>query len=282
MKKSNYTYHQLIVDANKKYQNQAVNMAILLHLSPYFNTTTDLMIHRNNLVDFDINNYFSLLEDYYEHSKPLAQIIHSAKFNDLELNVHPMIHTPRNETELMAKTIQTILMGQYQYHHILDLCAGSGNIGISIKYHFPYLQLTLLDTDADAVTNIKDNLNKFKIQADVIHEDFFKFIEQDHTPKFDVICMNPPYVSADELDSRMMKYEKKISFINSSSPLDFYDSLFKNLNHLVSSNHFLIACEFGYNQKSSIQKLVQQYHLAKFTTFFKDLNGIDRFFIIQK
>lgn len=282
MKKSKVSFSQLISETNKKYDNSTVNIAILFYLSKQVKTVMDLMMHRKDAIDFNPKDYQQLLEDYYVKQKPLGQITHSARFNDLDLIVHPMVHTPRNETEYMTKFVQVQMMENRNLTHILDLCAGSGNIGISLKAHFPYTDLTLVEIDETSIKNIYDNLNKFKLDANVLHQDVFEFLKTNHPTKYDAIVMNPPYVGQKELNMVMTKYENKISFTNSSDPLAFYKALLENLSHIINPDHFLIACEFGYNQKQELSQLVKTYHLDQYTTFYQDLNQKDRFFIIKK
>ncbi len=275
-----YTFSELINKTNQKYPNIAINLSILFYLSNKVKTSLDLLIKRNHEIDFDFRLYQKLINEYYVNSKPLAHIIHSATFNDLELIVDNQVHAPRNETEFMVKTLQALLLTNYEFKSILDLCAGSGNIGISIKAHFNYIDLTLVDIDEKAIVNIKKNLNKYQIKANVINEDVKTFFNQNNT-KFDVIVMNPPYVPINELNKEMLKYESKISFNNSSDCLYLYKLLLDNLPKITSDN-YIVCCEFGYNQKQDLIDLIKKYKLLKNTTFYKDLNQNDRFFIIKK
>lgn len=274
------TFLELNKNIKEKYSNKVVNSAIIFYLSSKVKNGKDMLIHLKEEIDFNFSDFNKLLDEYYLDHKPLGQIIHQANFLGNEFIVDPMVHVPRNDTEYWVENLHAFLLLEFNYHELLDLCAGSGNIGISIKKNFPYLNLTSLDIDISAVNNIKKNLKKFHLDANVIHDDLFNWIKTNQK-KFDVIVMNPPYVPINELDEELIKYENKISFNNSNDPLAFYKLVVENLKK-ITNEHFVFACEFGYNQKNELKKIIDHYGYGDYTKFFKDLSNQDRYFIIKK
>lgn len=110
------------------------------------------------------------------------------------------VFCPRHETEMVVEELNKLapLSGNY-----IDICSGSGVIGITILKHHPHLNGTLLDLSPEAIQNIKINLSKHSIKAKVMECDWFKYLSQN--PNYQIITANFPYVSpndpADNLDS---------------------------------------------------------------------------------
>ena len=281
MSNNKITFFELVTQIEKKYNNKNINNSLIYHYSKMVKNLTDLLVNRNEQIDFDYNELMIALDDYYIKHKPLTTIIKQIYFNGVNLKVFDNVHYPRNETELLAEKIEEILTKDNSLNSIIDICAGTGNLGISIKNHFSKLELSLLDIDVNAIHNIKFNLKNNKLRAEVINKDFFKFIKTNRK-KYDVIVFNPPYVKKEELDLEMTKFENKISFSNSEDALEFYKVLFNSLDKIVNANHYLIGVEFGYKQKQDLEKILKNNNLLQFTTFYKDLNNQDRFLIIYR
>lgn len=274
------TFLELINYLKDRYDNKNVNNSIIFFVSKKVKNPSDLILKRHQRIDFGLTKIEKYLNQYYFENKPLGQITHSIHFNNLDIKINKKVHCPRNETELLVHKIRTYFKKDKKLINVIDLCAGTGCIGISLKNEFKKINLTLLDVDNRCIKNIKKNLINNNLKAKVIKQDFFKFISA-NKDKYDVILMNPPYVDPIELDDSLVQYETNISFTNSKNPLDFYESLFENLSN-ITNKHFLIGLEFGYNQKIDMKKLIERYNLSKFTKFYKDLNNLDRFLIIYK
>ena len=275
------TFFELVSQIEKKYTNKNINNSLIYFYSKKVKNLTDLLAYRNEPIDFDYNELMIALDDYYNKYKPLTTITKQQYFNGINLKVFNKVHYPRNETELLAEKVEEILAKDNTLNSLIDICAGTGNLGISIKNHFPELDLCLLDIDTNAIDNIKFNLQNNKLEGKVINQDFFEFIKT-NKDKYDVIVFNPPYVSNKELDLEMTKFENKISFSNSDDPLEFYKVLFNSLDKITNSNHYLIGVEFGYDQKHDLEKILKSNNLLQFTKFYKDLNNQDRFLIIYR
>ena len=141
------TFFELMGKVNKKYDNKFVNINILNHISKKIKNSSDIILHRNDEIDFNDCAYFQLLDDYYVKHMPLAQITHHTFFNEVEFKVNDMVHCPRSETEVMTQTVQILMMQDPELKSILDICAGTGCIGLSIAMHLPYTTVDLMDND---------------------------------------------------------------------------------------------------------------------------------------
>jgi release factor glutamine methyltransferase len=156
----------------------------------------------------------------------------------------------------------------------VDLCCGTGCIGITIKKHCPWVDMTLVDINKKAISNTTHNAKLNKVNVKTITGGFYQSLIK-RKLKFDFIVCNPPYVDIKALDKSMTKYETKISFVNSPHSLDFYKTIIKNMSKLVNKHGF-VAFEIGYDQKPQLEKLLAN----KEHSFYKDLNGNDRLLII--
>ena len=281
MHNNKITFFELIAQIEKKCTNKNINNSLIYFFSQKVKNLTDLLVHRNEQIDFDYNELMIALDDYYNKHKPLTTITKQRHFNGINLKVFYKVHYPRNETELLAEKIEEVLAKDSTLNSLIDICAGTGNLGISIKSHFSKLRLSLLDIDTNAINNIRFNLDNNKLEARIINQDFFEFIKT-NTEKYDVIVFNPPYVKKEELDLEIIKFENKISFSNSDDSLEFYKVLLSSLDKVTNSKHYLIGIEFGYDQKQDLEKILKSVNLLQFSRFYKDLNNQDRFLIIYR
>ncbi len=145
-----------------------------------------------------------------EAGEPLAYVISSIPFLNTTINLdsHPLI--PRPETEYWVEqaiaTIKTTLskqdLGFVQNHsservHVLDLCAGSGAIGVAVAKAVPEATVTFAELDPAHLPTIKNNLTEnttiySSIKYPVIESDLFSNVPG----TFDFILTNPPYIDA--------------------------------------------------------------------------------------
>ncbi len=273
------TFFDALTKLDKKFDNDNINRTVMYYYSKKVRNLTNFILYRSKLIDFDYSKYLKSLKDYYINKKPLSYIVKNQYFNGLTFKVFNKVHFPRNETELLAESVEKILKKDRKFKSIIDVCCGTGNLGISIKNHFPLMNLTLLDIDKNAINNTKYNLKHLKTKGTVLNKNFFSYIKNNKI-KYDVVLFNPPYVNENELDPNLIKYEDKKSFCNSKNPIIFYKTLFTNINKLIKGKHYLIAAEFGSKQKDDIKLILSENNLLKSTKFYKDLNNLDRFLII--
>lgn len=232
-----------------------------------------------NEIDFSEEKYLTNIKQYIDKQKPLELINNKTiNFCDTKINIKNKVFIPRVETEIMVK--QAIdLINKYQINNVCDLCAGSGAIGLSIKNNTK-ANVTLVDINKDCISLIKANAKTNNlINLNISCSDYFQYLINNKN-KYDLIIMNPPYVDQVELNDNFSKYETKISFNNSSNPLEFYLQIIKNWKTIFNES-FILICEFGYNQKKELTKIIQKYQLAKYTKFYKDYGGNDRYFVID-
>lgn len=156
---------------------------------------------------------------------------------------------------------------------ILDLCCGSGAIGISIKKYFgDSVNVTLSDISDDALEVAKINTKKLNANCKLVQSDMFENIEG----KFDLIVSNPPYIKTSVINSleNNVKNEPKIALDGGEDGLKFYKIISKNYKEYLNKKGNLVL-EIGYDQKDEVMQLFENSECIK------DFAGNDRVIIVE-
>lgn len=136
---------------------------------------------------------------------PVPYLTGWARFAGLEFEVDPRVLIPRSPmAELLQAGLQPWL-GDRQPHYILDLCTGSGCIGIAAAMAFPEAEVVLADIDAGALEVARRNVRRHGLEdrVRVLESDLFAGLggATSGDASFDVILCNPPYVDPADLAS---------------------------------------------------------------------------------
>lgn len=215
----------------------------------------------------------SLLEKSY----PVQYIIGYVDFYGLKINVNEFTLIPRYETEyLIELTLKEIKKMNLDNPKILDLCTGSGAIGLTLKSLLPSSEVTLSDISKDALMVANKNKNELNLDVNIIESDLFKNIQG----KFDVIISNPPYVMTNEPLPKDVLYEPHLALYSGLKGIDHIEEIFKNIkSHL--NNKYLIALEINEKSEPDITNLIKTYFEKNINyKFMKDLAGKTRYLFI--
>ncbi|GHU32991.1 release factor glutamine methyltransferase [Bacilli bacterium] len=270
------TFLEIINEAKMKYhpQDEVVLFEILYTLSKKVKTKLQYTDHRNTKIDFVKLKYFKKLNEYFLEEKPLGQIARSTTFCGVKIDIYDHIFEPRHETEYLTE-IAVKLLKKGKYKNGIDLCCGTGCIGIAIKKAIPIIKMTSVDINATAVINTIHNAKINNVKLNAVCADALSLM----IDKYDFIVCNPPYVNAKDVKS-LTKYETAISFNNSNDELYFYKKILKDVFRL--KKRMLILFEVGHNQKEPLFNCLKKLGLDKQCKFFKDLIGSDRILAIIK
>lgn len=215
----------------------------------------------------------SLLEKDY----PVQYIIGYVDFYGLKINVNEFTLIPRYETEyLIELTLKEIKKMNLANPKILDLCTGSGAIGLTLKSLLPSSEVTLSDISKDALMVANKNKNELNLDVNIIESDLFKNIQG----KFDIIISNPPYVMTNETLPKDVLYEPHLALYSGPKGIDHIEEIFKNIkSHL--NNKYLIALEINEKSEPDITNLIKTYFEKNINyKFMKDLAGKTRYLFI--
>lgn len=137
---------------------------------------------------------------------PMAYLLGEAWFAGLPFHVDERVLVPRSPiAELILQQYQPLLAGPPA--RVLDLCTGSGCIGIATAMVFPDAQVDLADISADALMVAQQNITRHGLQGRVrtVCADLFAGVEG----PYDLIVSNPPYVSAEEVAALPPEYQRE-------------------------------------------------------------------------
>ena len=193
--------------------------------------------------------------------EPLAYILGEWEFYGLDLYVTPSVLIPRDDT----CAVVTLAINQALFlpaePRILDLCTGSGCIGLAIASRVKDARVTLADISKDAMAVAKKNITRHKMSAkvSVVHVDALTEPPA-FLGKFDMIFSNPPYITGaemKELEPSVADYEPHLALFGGKDGLDFYRAIAKNYACVLKPGGYL-AFEFGDTQADDVCRILEE------------------------
>ena len=179
-----------------------------------------------------LNKWNKLTMSLLEKDYPVQYIIGYVDFYGLKINVNEFTLIPRYETEyLIELTLKEIKKMNLDNPKILDLCTGSGAIGLTLKSLLPSSEVTLSDISKDALMVANKNKNELNLDVNIIESDLFKNIPG----KFDVIISNPPYVMTNEPLPKDVLYEPHLALYSGPKGIDHIEEIFKNIKWYIAT-----------------------------------------------
>ena len=258
----------------KKYISSLDTKMLLSTVTGY--DSLDLINHLHDKLTEEQETKYKELIKLRLDNMPIQYITKSVNFYGLELYVDNNVLIPRFETEeLVDNTIKT-LRNKFNNPKVLDLCCGSGAIGLAIKSRMPEADITISDISKDALNVAERNSKELGLDVTIIESDLFKNINE----KFDCIVSNPPYIKDnEEIEDIVKNNEPNIALYGGEDGLFFYEEILKNAKNYLNDN-FLIAFEIGETQKEDIINLANKYLENIEIESKKDLSNRDRMIFI--
>ena len=215
--------------------------------------------------------------------EPLAYVLGEWEFYGLPLKVTPDVLIPRDDTCAVASL--AIRQGLFlnQDPRILDLCCGSGCIGLAIASRVKDARITLADLSKDALAIAKKNMlrHKFSGRVSCVQADALKPAPA-FLGKFDMIVSNPPYITSEEmkgLEESVVDFEPHMALFGGEDGLDFYRSIAKNYASALKPGGYL-AFEIGDTQGDDVCRILAEngYTILERT---RDYNDRERAILAQ-
>ena len=223
-------------------------------------TQEQLLADRENYVSEDICSAVNDAVQRLMAGEPLAYILQEWDFYGMRLYINSNVLIPRDDT--CAVTALAIKHALFLKHdpRILDLCTGSGCIGLAVAHRVKDARVTLADVSQEALSVAKRNSVGQKLSARVscVHADALA----DPAPflgKFDMIISNPPYVTGGEmleLPDSVAKFEPHLALFGGEDGLDFYRSIASRYRNALRPDGFL-CFEFGAGQGDAVCQILE-------------------------
>ncbi len=197
----------------------------------------------------------------YLKGEPMPYILGQWDFYDMTLMVNPDVLIPRDDTTVVTELAIKKALFLNENPRILDLCTGTGCIGLAIAKRVKDARVTLADISAGALRVARRNVQNQKLAARVscIPLDV-KQPAQDFLGKFDLIVSNPPYITSAEmetLDPSVRDFEPHLALDGGEDGLDFYRAIVENFTPVLNDGGYL-CFEFGMGQENAVCELLRK------------------------
>ena len=283
------TYSQLYLDtrktlmqANDAQEAGFIARQLLCHLSG--KTWEQLVAAGEMYASQEVCDQLPFLAVKVLKGEPLAYILGEWEFYGLKLFVDRNVLIPRDDTCAVTDLAIAAAQQMEGKPRILDLCTGSGCIGLAIADRVKNARVTLADISRDALNIAKKNITRNQLSARVSAVTA-NALEAPNAflGTFDLIVSNPPYITAremEELDDSVSKFEPHLALFGGDDGLDFYRSIAKNYRNALRPGGWL-CFEFGMGQGDAVCEILEmnQYTILERS---RDYNNRERAVIAQR
>ena len=215
--------------------------------------------------------------------EPLQYLCGSWPFLDFELAVGPGVLCPRADTEVVAEAAAQMLAG-VQAPKVLDLCAGTGCLGLGVKRFCPEADVTCVEKSPEAFRYLKKNAVSALKQgtARAVEGDLFNYWQGLPEGELDLIVSNPPYLTAAEMQQLQPEVarEPAMALEAGEDGLVFYRALAEHYQNVLRPGGAL-ALEIGWQQREAVTALLAANGWVDIACR-KDYGGNDRCILARR
>lgn len=191
--------------------------------------------------------------------EPVAYIVGEWEFYGLPLDISPDVLVPREDTEVLADRAIRKALDAGEGARVLDLCAGSGCVGLAVAANAPECRVVLGELSESALRLCKQNVRRNSLNARVT----CMSVNALEVPSaalwdFDVIACNPPYIPTDVIDTldvSVREYEPRMALDGGEDGLDFYRFIAARWKSALRLGGTL-AFEVGYDQAEAVEQIL--------------------------
>lgn len=216
--------------------------------------------------------------------EPVAYILGQWDFMGMTLTITRDTLIPRDDTVAVAELAIDTALHLHEEPRILDLCTGTGCIGLAIAKRVRDAHVVLGDVSPAAVRVAKKNAQELHLSGRAtalvldVRRPATAFLGQ-----YDLIVANPPYVTdaeMEELPPSVANFEPALALCGGADGLDFYREILKNYSSALPEGGY-ICFEFGMGQEDGISALLESsgYEVI---TLKKDLRDVTRAVLARK
>lgn len=225
---------------------------IIKHITGYSNEQI-LSGYQNELSGFQEINLQVIMKQRLNRY-PLQYILGKWDFYGRPYKVGPGVLIPRPDTETVIEVCLDII-DKKKPSDVLDLCAGTGCIGITIACERKNSNVTLVEKYEEAARYIKENIKNADGNANILMGDVFESIGADK--KYDLIVSNPPYINEKDMGNLQpeVEFEPPTALYGGEDGLMFYRAIASNYRDSLKSGGSLVF-EIGYDQGEAVKDIL--------------------------
>lgn len=240
-------------------------------------TDSYILINVDEELENNVVNEFKEKIELLKQGIPIQYITNNQEFMGLDFYVDSNVLIPQPDTEILVEEVIGLCKEE---SNVLDLCTGSGAIGVSIAKNIKNAEVTMSDISDKALEIAKKNAinNEVIDKCKFILSDMFENIQE----KFDCIVSNPPYIKTEIITTldKEVQNEPYLALDGGEDGLYFYKFIAQNAYKYLNEKGIL-ALEIGYDQKEEVIELLEKVGIYKEIYCKKDLAGNDRIVVCK-
>lgn len=276
------TYNNLYLDTRQRLRRAGVEAAQLeaREILCYAADKTREQFFRDSslYVSSEVEKRVESLVQRRLAGEPVAYIIGEWEFYGLPLDLSRDVLIPRSDTEVLAERAIALARAAGEGARVLDLCAGSGCVGLAVASQVPTCRVVLADVSEAALRLCKQNVRRNGLNARVT----CVLADALESPSsslwdFDVIACNPPYIPTGDLpglDVSVRDYEPWLALDGGEDGLKFYRAIAGKWNSALRLGGTLLF-EVGMGQAPDVELILGMNGYENVQTF-QDTRGIWR------
>lgn len=276
-------YHEVRNELFETEGTEAPNVARELVCAASGQSAADIIAGRTRYADDQAVRRLREFVNRKKEGEPLAYILGEWDFCGMTLTVTPDVLIPRDDTMAVTELAMKKAMFLEQNPRILDLCAGTGCIGLAIAHRVKDARVTLGELSPGAIRVAKKNIADQKLtgrvscmQVDAMRP-AAKFLGM-----FDMIVSNPPYVTRAEMETlepSVKNYEPHMALDGGEDGLDFYRAILQNFTPALKPGGY-VCFEFGMGQQDAVCAILES-HEYQVIQLREDVRGVVRAVMAQ-
>ena len=205
--------------------------------------------------------------------EPLQYILGQWEFMGLPFFVEPGVLIPRSDTEILVERALEQMNEEDRGLSVLDMCSGSGCIGIAIAAFCEQARVMQWDYSQKAVALAQKNIQLNELTGRVSCREVDIFQAQGGAATFDYVLCNPPYLTKEDMENlqKEVSYEPEDALYGGEDGLDYYRFICENFWENIRRGGWLFF-EGGASQEKDIRDIMEKAGFAQIRTF-KDYGG---------
>lgn len=237
----------------------------------------DIKLGMVDITDKDISSLTYMIEQIAIDKIPPQYLTNKVYIYNEQYYVEPGVLIPRPDTEtLIEESIKVIK--ENNYTTLLDMCTGTGVVGISTVKNSNIKKVHLVDISDKCieVANKNIEINKVKDKCELIKSNMFEALYKMNN-KYDIIVSNPPYLTHQEMEeiSEFVKKEPTLALEGGEDGLLLYRNIYENAKNFLSIGGSILV-EIGYKQAEDVVNIIKSHKEYTNIQVIKDINLKDR------